>query len=58
MKQPDPSSRIRIRFDMEQQAGREISVTLETKRNVWHLDGLVPLDGSQILNAIDRKEDL
>lgn len=56
MTQSDPVTRIRIHTVIEQNAGRDPEVTLATKRNVWHLDGQVLLDGSRIINALDRKE--
>lgn len=54
--QRDPVPTVRIHIEIAQQAGKDMEASLETRRNVWHLDGLVTLDGSRIMNALDRKE--
>lgn len=35
-----------------------IGASVNTKRNLWYFDGSVRLDGSRILNALDKNEDL
>lgn len=35
-----------------------IETTVTTRRNLWHLDGKVKLDGSRKLNAMEKEEEL
>lgn len=47
-----------LQMSMEARKEEIGSVTVTTRRNLWYFDGSIKMDGSRLLNSINRKEAL